>query len=59
MNVVKETVEYREKNNVRRNDFLQLLIDLKNKGKIEDVDAKYEKKEEEKIIEGKTCYMTL
>ncbi|PSN38879.1 hypothetical protein C0J52_18964 [Blattella germanica] len=30
--MVKETVEYREKNNVVRNDFMQLLIQLKNKG---------------------------
>ncbi|KAF5298399.1 hypothetical protein FQR65_LT01177 [Abscondita terminalis] len=30
MNVVRETVEYREKNNVKRNDFMQLLIELKN-----------------------------
>lgn len=28
--VVRETVEYREKNNVRREDFLQILIELKN-----------------------------
>lgn len=38
MKAVHDTVEYREKNNVRRNDFLQLLIDLKNKGKLEDED---------------------
>lgn len=31
MGIVKETVDYREKNNVRRNDFLDMLIDLKNK----------------------------
>jgi cytochrome P450 family 6 len=31
-NMVKETVEYREKNGVTRNDFIQLLIQLKNKG---------------------------
>lgn len=31
MSVVKETVGYRENNNVQRNDFLQLLIDIKNK----------------------------
>jgi cytochrome P450 family 6 len=31
MNMVKETVEYREKNNVVRNDFMQLMIQLKNK----------------------------
>lgn len=30
MNVLRETVEYREKNNVQRNDFLDLLIKLKN-----------------------------
>ncbi|KAF2880764.1 hypothetical protein ILUMI_25409 [Ignelater luminosus] len=29
-NIVKDTVEYRESNNVRRNDFMQILIDLKN-----------------------------
>lgn len=28
--VVKKTVNYREKNNYSRNDFLQLLIDIKN-----------------------------
>lgn len=30
--VVKQTIEYREKNNVERNDFMQLLIQLKNTG---------------------------
>jgi cytochrome P450 family 6 len=35
-NMVQETVEYREKNNVKRNDFLQLLIQLKNKVLLED-----------------------
>ena len=36
MGVVKDVIVYREKNNVVRNDFMQLLIQLKNKGKIED-----------------------
>ncbi|KAK7789226.1 hypothetical protein R5R35_007051 [Gryllus longicercus] len=36
MKAVKDTVDYREKNNVKRNDFLQLLIELKNKRKIEE-----------------------
>lgn len=31
MNLVKQTVEYREKNNIRRNDLMDTLIDLKNK----------------------------
>lgn len=30
MNAVKETFEYRESKNIKRNDFLQLLIQLKN-----------------------------
>lgn len=36
MNVVKDTVEYREKNNIDRKDFMQLLIQLKNKGRLVD-----------------------
>lgn len=35
-NVVQDTVSYREKNNVNRNDFMHLLIQLKNKGLLED-----------------------
>ena len=34
--MVFDTVNYREKNNVTRNDFLQLLIQIKNKGKIDE-----------------------
>ena len=30
MGTVRENMEYREKNNIRRNDFFQLLIDVKN-----------------------------
>jgi cytochrome P450 family 6 len=35
MSAVKQTVEYREKNNISRNDFMHLLIQLKNNGAIE------------------------
>ncbi|KAL0270236.1 UNVERIFIED_CONTAM: hypothetical protein PYX00_007708 [Menopon gallinae] len=38
INIVRETVEYREKTQTKRNDFLQLLIQLIREGKIEDVD---------------------
>ncbi|XP_059226317.1 probable cytochrome P450 6a21 [Stomoxys calcitrans] len=31
LRIVRETVEYREKNQIRRNDFMDMLIDLKNK----------------------------
>ncbi|PNF28549.1 putative cytochrome P450 6a14 [Cryptotermes secundus] len=31
-----ETMTYREKNNIKRNDFLQLLIQIKNRGKVEE-----------------------
>jgi cytochrome P450 family 6 len=33
--MVEETVEYRESNNVKRNDFIQLLIEIKNKGTLD------------------------
>uniref|UniRef100_A0A1Q3FIT7 Putative cytochrome p450 n=1 Tax=Culex tarsalis TaxID=7177 RepID=A0A1Q3FIT7_CULTA len=35
MKLIPETVTYREKNNVTRPDFLQLLIQLKNKGTVD------------------------
>lgn len=38
--MVKETIEYREKNDVKRNDFMSLLVQLKQKGIIEDIDDK-------------------
>ncbi|GAB0100090.1 hypothetical protein DMENIID0001_160740 [Sergentomyia squamirostris] len=33
--IVRETVEYREKENIHREDFLNLLLQLKNKGKLD------------------------
>ncbi|KAL0270235.1 UNVERIFIED_CONTAM: hypothetical protein PYX00_007707 [Menopon gallinae] len=38
INAVRQTVEYREKTNTKRNDFLQLIIQLMRAGKIEDAD---------------------
>ena len=35
-NMVEKTVNYRERNNVTRNDFLQLLIQIKNKVNLDD-----------------------
>jgi cytochrome P450 family 6 len=35
-NMVQDTVNYREKNHIKRNDFMQLLIQIKNKGKVEE-----------------------
>ncbi|XP_067006625.2 cytochrome P450 6j1 [Anabrus simplex] len=45
-NVVWQSIEYREKNGVTRNDFLDLLIQIKNKGAVDDEDQteKSEKK---------------
>lgn len=40
--VVAKTVEYREKNNVARTDFLQLLIDIKNNKEDQPVSIKGE-----------------
>jgi DNA-binding IscR family transcriptional regulator len=33
--MVEETVEYREKNNVKRNDLMQLLMKLKKTGVVD------------------------
>jgi cytochrome P450 family 6 len=35
-NMVEETVNYRERNNITRNDFMQLLIQIKNKVRLEE-----------------------
>ncbi|KAJ8982768.1 hypothetical protein NQ317_018180 [Molorchus minor] len=42
--VVRETIEYREKNNVTRKDFLQLLIQLRRDGQIDDEPRNDDKK---------------
>jgi hypothetical protein len=34
--MVEDTVNYRERNNVTRNDFMQLLIQIKNKANFND-----------------------
>lgn len=47
--LVRDTVDYREKNNVVRNDFMQLLIQLKNKGRLEE----YEKISDSKEVDEK------
>uniref|UniRef100_A0A182J4W3 Uncharacterized protein n=1 Tax=Anopheles atroparvus TaxID=41427 RepID=A0A182J4W3_ANOAO len=39
LNIVRETVDFREKNNVQRNDFMNLLLQIKNKGKLDDAIA--------------------
>lgn len=37
--VVKETIEYREANGIRRNDFMDLLLQLRRQGKVEEEDG--------------------
>jgi hypothetical protein len=34
--MVHETVNYREKSGFKRNDFMQLLIQIRNKGKVDE-----------------------
>uniref|UniRef100_A0A340TB92 Cytochrome P450 n=1 Tax=Anopheles minimus TaxID=112268 RepID=A0A340TB92_9DIPT len=39
LQVVRDTVQYREMNNVQRNDFMNLLLQIKNKGYLEECDG--------------------
>jgi cytochrome P450 family 6 len=36
MKIVRDVVEYREKNDIKRNDFMDLLLQLKNDGTLQD-----------------------
>ncbi|XP_031640195.1 probable cytochrome P450 6d5 [Contarinia nasturtii] len=51
MSVVRENLEYREKNNVVRRDFFQLLIDLRNTGTVE-LDDHWDSNVETKSIQN-------
>ncbi|CAG9827990.1 unnamed protein product [Diabrotica balteata] len=54
LNLVKNTVEYREKNNIYRKDFMHLLIQLKNTGKIGDDDDRNLLQKNKANVEGLT-----
>ncbi|XP_052863097.1 cytochrome P450 6a2-like [Anopheles cruzii] len=41
LQIVQETVQYREMNNVQRNDFMNLLLQIKNKGSLSEQDAEH------------------
>ncbi|KAF2897110.1 hypothetical protein ILUMI_09065 [Ignelater luminosus] len=57
MNVVNETVNYREANNIARKDFMHLLIQLKNNIKIQDEDSDNLKQNNNNGEVGKTLTM--
>jgi hypothetical protein len=71
LSLFEETVNYRERNNITRNDFMQLLIQIKNKGELDKVNESLEQKdhgtlgnnsgEEGKLLFLNTCsvYLTL
>lgn len=50
LRVVKETIEHREKHGIKRKDFMDLLIQLKNKGYVEDPDAEDTDKESKSTV---------
>jgi hypothetical protein len=45
LSLFEETVNYRERHNITRNDFMQLLIQIKNKGKLDEEDECLELKD--------------
>jgi cytochrome P450 family 6 len=51
--MVQDTVNFRENNNFKRNDFMQLLIQIKNKGKVDDDNKSFEQNDNG-IIENKS-----
>lgn len=48
LKIVKDTVEYREKNNIYRKDFMHLLLQLKNRGELVDDENVLAQKDETK-----------
>ncbi|RZC40554.1 cytochrome P450 monooxygenase, partial [Asbolus verrucosus] len=50
MRVVKETVDYREKNNIYRKDFMHLLLQLKNRGTLADDGAIFKEDDKKKEV---------
>ena len=59
MRVVEETVGYRERNNVTRNDFMQLLIQLKNQGYLETDNQDNEKVQSEYQLENRLDFLII
>nr|CAI5854948.1 unnamed protein product [Callosobruchus analis] len=51
LNTVKDTIRYREQNNISRKDFMHLLIQLKNRGEVTEDDKLSEEKDDSQ--EGK------
>ncbi|CAD7080009.1 unnamed protein product [Hermetia illucens] len=49
MKIIRQTIEYRESNDVHRNDFMDLLIQLKNTGTLEGHDGQIGKISDEEI----------
>lgn len=52
--MVKETIEYREKNNISRNDVLQLLLQLRNTGDVQN-DGEWDTK----ILKNGSCFFNI
>lgn len=57
INLVRDTMEFRKTNGVERKDFMQLLIELKEKGKIEDVDKNVHKEDMEDVAAAGEFYL--
>lgn len=59
VNMVRDTMEYREQHNVTRKDFIQLLMELRKTGKVKGDDVATESEKNEQTEENPKEFMTI
>lgn len=59
VNLVRDTMEYREKHNLSRKDFIQLLMELRKTGRVRGDDASADSEKNEQSEENQKEFMTI
>lgn len=59
VNIVSDTMEYRERNNISRNDFIQLLMELRKTGKVKGHENQMDGENTEDSSNDRTEHMTI